>query len=98
MLGGDQSRSRKAAAMANEVAALEAALGSAQAEYARVKARNEEVRRLAWRTGVATGWRLRAQTRSLLLLLLLLGGVASVPTPPRLALTCTTPPALAPPR
>ena len=44
MLGGDQSRSRKAAAMANEVAALEAALGSAQAEYERVKARNEEVR------------------------------------------------------
>lgn len=36
--------SKKVAALQNDVAALEAALASAQSEYERVKARNVEVR------------------------------------------------------
>lgn len=43
MLGGDKGKTRKATALAGDVAALEAALEAARAEYDRVLQRNLQV-------------------------------------------------------
>lgn len=43
MFGGDKAKTRKVNTLHNDIAALEAALVSAKAEYERVKGRNEEV-------------------------------------------------------
>ena len=55
VFGGDKAKTRKVAGLHNDVAALEAALGSAKAEYDKVKARNMEVgqsaRGLGWMRG-----------------------------------------------
>lgn len=50
MFGGDKAKTRKVAGLHNDIAALEAALGSAKAEYEKVRVRNKEVR-----TGGRTG-------------------------------------------
>ena len=47
MLGGDPSKARRLAGARNDLAALDAALAAARAEYARVAQRNKQVSRQA---------------------------------------------------